>query len=77
MIPCQKDKTSDLYIKKKAIPIKMLAGIDCLIAVCLKSSIFWYPKGKKLTKKPQNIPEITLSFIVYMHRFPLKYVEDV
>lgn len=54
MIPCQKAKTSDVYIRKKAIPIKMLAGIDSLIAVCLKSSIFWYLKGKKTKKTPEH-----------------------
>lgn len=76
-MPYQKAKAYDVYIKKKAIPVEMLAEIACLIAMHLTFSIFLVPERKKLTKKPQNIPEITLSFIVYMHKFLMKYIEDV
>lgn len=77
MIPYQKAKTYDIYIKKKAIPTEMLADTDVglitvsLTAVCLTSSIFWYLKGKKTHKKtPRTYKKIPFFSFCICINFP-------
>lgn len=70
MVPYQKAKAYDAYIRKKAIPIEILAEIAFLIPMRLASSnFFWYLKEKK--QKNRKYRELIVLSLCIFVIFPL------